>query len=211
MTHVTCRLTAKNRDQLRNPALGHRVWATFIFTLTFNQDSASGVQMGVCLGTNGVQGYKWKSVRTEVPQGVKGQLSSRASTQRQVRQQTKMRLKCWWHFYLASQRSASEVGCQHDTAPICRWAPAPAARRACSWYAAPAPEAVDRYLLPANPLRRCCCRSTGQRRMDKRTLDHFIDPAPHTTRAMSEMDGLESSNCCAVYNLKFGSSFHFWR
>ena len=30
MTHVTCRLTAKNRDQLRNPALGSRVWATFV-------------------------------------------------------------------------------------------------------------------------------------------------------------------------------------
>ena len=29
MTHVTCRLTVKNRDQLRNPALGSRVWATF--------------------------------------------------------------------------------------------------------------------------------------------------------------------------------------
>jgi len=28
MTYVTCRLTAKNRDQLR---LGSRVWATFIF------------------------------------------------------------------------------------------------------------------------------------------------------------------------------------
>ena len=28
MTHVTCRLTAKNRDQLRNPTLGNRVWAT---------------------------------------------------------------------------------------------------------------------------------------------------------------------------------------
>jgi len=26
MTHVTCRLTAKNRDQLRNPTLGNRVW-----------------------------------------------------------------------------------------------------------------------------------------------------------------------------------------
>jgi len=32
MTHVTCRLTAKNRDQLRNPTLGNRVWATFTFT-----------------------------------------------------------------------------------------------------------------------------------------------------------------------------------
>ena len=31
MTHVTCRLTAKNRDQLRNPTLGNPVWATFTF------------------------------------------------------------------------------------------------------------------------------------------------------------------------------------
>jgi len=30
MTHVTCRLTAKNLDQLRNHTLGNRVrWATF--------------------------------------------------------------------------------------------------------------------------------------------------------------------------------------
>jgi len=29
MTHITCRLTAKNRDRLRNPTLGNRVWATF--------------------------------------------------------------------------------------------------------------------------------------------------------------------------------------
>ena len=29
MTHVTCRLTAKNWDQLQNPTLGNRVWATF--------------------------------------------------------------------------------------------------------------------------------------------------------------------------------------
>jgi len=33
MTHVTCRLTAKNRDQRRNPTLGNRVWATFTFLL----------------------------------------------------------------------------------------------------------------------------------------------------------------------------------
>ena len=31
VTHITCRLTAKNRDQLRNPTLGNRVWATFTF------------------------------------------------------------------------------------------------------------------------------------------------------------------------------------
>jgi len=29
--HITCRLTAKNRDQLRNPTLCNRVWATFTF------------------------------------------------------------------------------------------------------------------------------------------------------------------------------------
>jgi len=33
MTHVTCRLTAKNLDQLCNPTLGNRVWATFSFYL----------------------------------------------------------------------------------------------------------------------------------------------------------------------------------
>ena len=31
MTHVTCRMTAKNRDQLRNPTLGNRLLATFTF------------------------------------------------------------------------------------------------------------------------------------------------------------------------------------
>ena len=30
MTHITCRLTAKNRDQLRNPTLGNRVWAFYL-------------------------------------------------------------------------------------------------------------------------------------------------------------------------------------
>ena len=30
MTDVTCRLTAKNRDQFQNPTLGNRVWASFL-------------------------------------------------------------------------------------------------------------------------------------------------------------------------------------
>ena len=55
MTHVTCRLTAKNRDQLRNPALGNRVWASFTFleTLTealdvkFSADRAYAVLPGL--------------------------------------------------------------------------------------------------------------------------------------------------------------------
>jgi len=33
MTYVTCRLTANNRDQLRNPTLDNRVWATFYLLL----------------------------------------------------------------------------------------------------------------------------------------------------------------------------------
>jgi len=32
MTHVTCRLTTKNRAQLRNPTLGNRVWATILMS-----------------------------------------------------------------------------------------------------------------------------------------------------------------------------------
>jgi len=33
MTHGTCWLTAKNRDQLLNPTLNNLVWATFLRTL----------------------------------------------------------------------------------------------------------------------------------------------------------------------------------
>jgi len=47
MTHVTCRLTTKNRDQLRNPTLGNRVWATF-YTLSW---SSVGMRMGINLST----------------------------------------------------------------------------------------------------------------------------------------------------------------
>ena len=36
MTRVTCRLTAKNWDQLRNPTLGNRAWATFSFLFVYN-------------------------------------------------------------------------------------------------------------------------------------------------------------------------------
>jgi len=36
MTYATYRLTAKNRDQLRNPTLGNRVWATFLLISYFN-------------------------------------------------------------------------------------------------------------------------------------------------------------------------------
>jgi len=46
MTYVTCRLTAKNRDQLRNPTLGNRVWATFTFLLC-----SEYVEQGLCNST----------------------------------------------------------------------------------------------------------------------------------------------------------------
>jgi len=45
MTHVTCRLTAKNRDQLRNPTLGNRIWATFTFFT--NEMIQDGIECGV--------------------------------------------------------------------------------------------------------------------------------------------------------------------
>jgi len=49
MTHVTCRLTAKNCDQLRNPTLGSRVLDTF-FSLPFrsNITAASAVIPILC-------------------------------------------------------------------------------------------------------------------------------------------------------------------
>ena len=53
MTHVVCRLTVKNRDQLRNPTLGNRVWATFTFLGVVLSDSAGVDQISsrlVCLG-----------------------------------------------------------------------------------------------------------------------------------------------------------------
>jgi len=50
MTHITCRLTAQNRDQLRNPTLGNRVWATFTFlesgTLRADVRGGDGVRAG---------------------------------------------------------------------------------------------------------------------------------------------------------------------
>jgi len=39
MTHITCRLTAKDRDQFRNPTLRNQVWATFTFFYVFNRST----------------------------------------------------------------------------------------------------------------------------------------------------------------------------
>jgi len=53
-----------------------------------------------------------------------------------------------------------------------------------------APEAGDRFpagrALSSKPAgRRCCCRSTEE--TDGRTLDRYIDPAPHTMLAALTM------------------------
>jgi len=45
--YVTCRLTAKNRDQLRNSMLGNRVWAAFTFSFYSAPDR--GTQYWACL------------------------------------------------------------------------------------------------------------------------------------------------------------------
>ena len=67
MTHVTCRLTAKNRDQLRNPTLGNRVRATFL-----NYRAAEGEVM------------KWRGVyaRVWLSQTASSTASGRRSTRR---------------------------------------------------------------------------------------------------------------------------------
>jgi len=50
MTHVTCNLTAENRDQLRNRTVGNRVWATFTFAFTHFSGPQAGNEMGVFFG-----------------------------------------------------------------------------------------------------------------------------------------------------------------
>ena len=51
MTYITCRLTAKNWDQLRNPTLGNRVWATFTFLLLPVVDFHRPILMRYVMGT----------------------------------------------------------------------------------------------------------------------------------------------------------------
>ena len=53
MPHVTCRLTVKNWDQLRNPMLGNRVWATFTFFTPLHA-AVQGVTL-LLLGATGCQ------------------------------------------------------------------------------------------------------------------------------------------------------------
>ena len=52
MTHVICRLTAKNLDQLRNPTLSNRVWATFLLELRNKTGAFSGSNPAPVLGAS---------------------------------------------------------------------------------------------------------------------------------------------------------------
>jgi len=63
MTHVTCRLTAKNRDQLRDLTLGNRVWAIFTFLHTLYKSIQPCIPLGslnqvpaLLAGTSGLPG-----------------------------------------------------------------------------------------------------------------------------------------------------------
>jgi len=51
MTYVTCRLTAKDRNQLRNPTLGNRVWTTFTFLRRWTARRDVLVKL-LCVGTS---------------------------------------------------------------------------------------------------------------------------------------------------------------
>ena len=50
MTHVTCRLTAENRDQLRNPTLGNRITFSLPFLRSFGR-AAGAVQQAPTLSS----------------------------------------------------------------------------------------------------------------------------------------------------------------
>ena len=47
-THVTCRLTAKNRDQLRIPMLGNRARATYIFKMVDGRHFGRPLSIDIC-------------------------------------------------------------------------------------------------------------------------------------------------------------------
>ena len=71
MTHVTCRLTAKNRDQLRNATLGNRVRAAFFRPALKLRRNANECRR--CLVP--IYNIKtWTGLAVEVSQNGRGQL-----------------------------------------------------------------------------------------------------------------------------------------
>ena len=66
MTHVTCRLTAKNRDQLRNPTPGNRLWATFLDIRGWSGRRRDARATGTRPASAGRAGHRlagWQSIR----------------------------------------------------------------------------------------------------------------------------------------------------
>jgi len=99
MTHVTCRLTAKNRDQLRNPTLGNQVWATFTFLAlnglhasrtSVNSDNIDSISLEkTCfIGLQSEQVYRTSDCRIETYAGRVGALLINCITVRKKAEQT---------------------------------------------------------------------------------------------------------------------------
>jgi len=94
MTHIACRLTAKNRDQLRNPMLSNRVWATFTFTFppslhlppyTLTRETLSGEENAETLSetkTRVLTGYRDLYPRTSTPEHVLGNENTETQTRK---------------------------------------------------------------------------------------------------------------------------------
>jgi len=65
MTHVTCRLTAKSRDQLWNPTLGNPVWQYGLAFLPVLRDRfADNTDIKVSNAAEDI--HKWKSLAAEM-------------------------------------------------------------------------------------------------------------------------------------------------
>ena len=67
MAHVTCRMTAKNRDQLRNPTLGNRGWTTFTFFRLFILANCSSIGSTVLPGLRVVNTDRHTDTQTRGP------------------------------------------------------------------------------------------------------------------------------------------------
>jgi len=67
MTHVTCRLTAKNRERLRNPTLGNRVWATFTFFIVISDVGVNRPVLTELLQSQTLRHYQAASHALHVP------------------------------------------------------------------------------------------------------------------------------------------------
>ena len=53
MTHITCRLTAKNRNHLQNPTVGNQAWATFTLMQPCAGAWVGGAVVYVCVAAYG--------------------------------------------------------------------------------------------------------------------------------------------------------------